>query len=71
MDWKNRSDTLSAQNMTHTQSCPKIPVGKFLKFNNNKDAFFYLFFLTLLHSEWPKLHQVLAILSATGLIILL
>ena len=24
--------------------------------------------LTLLHSEWPKLHRVLAILSATGLI---
>ena len=23
--------------------------------------------LTLLHSEWPKLHRVLAILSATGL----
>ena len=28
------------------------------------------YFLTLLHSEWPKLHRVLAILSATGLIIL-
>ena len=27
----------------------------------NKDA------LTLLHSEWPKLHGVLAILSAIGL----
>ena len=24
-------------------------------------------FLTLLHSEWPKLHRVLAILSAIGL----
>ena len=23
--------------------------------------------LTLLHSEWPKLHRVLAILSAVGL----
>ena len=26
------------------------------------------YFLTLLHSEWPKLHRVLAILSAAGLI---
>ena len=26
-----------------------------------------LTFLTLLHSEWPKLHRVLAILSAKGL----
>ena len=25
-------------------------------------------FLTLLHSEWPKLHRVLAILSAIGLL---
>ena len=24
--------------------------------------------LTLLHSEWPKLHRVLAVLSAKGLI---
>ena len=24
-------------------------------------------FLTLLHSEWPKLHRVLAVLSAVGL----
>ena len=28
---------------------------------------FTLFFLTLLHSEWPKLYGVLAVLSATGL----
>ena len=27
--------------------------------------------LTLLHSEWPKLYRVLAILSAIGLMILL
>ena len=27
----------------------------------------YLIPLTLLHSEWPKLHRVLAILSAIGL----
>ena len=26
--------------------------------------------LTLLHSEWPKLHRVLAVLSAIGLNIL-
>ena len=28
----------------------------------------YPYTLALLHSEWPKLHRVLAILSATGLI---
>ena len=27
----------------------------------------HLFILTLLHSEWPKLHRVLAILRAKGL----
>ena len=27
----------------------------------------FLFLLTLLHSEWPKLYRVLAILSAIGL----
>ena len=28
----------------------------------------HIILLTLLHSEWPKLYGVLAILSATGLI---
>ena len=68
---KSFGHLICSKHDSYSQSCPNIPVGKFLKSNNNKDAFFYLFFLTLLHSEWPKLHQVLAILSATGLIILL
>ena len=29
---------------------------------------FIMFLLTLLHSDWPKLHRVLATQSATGLI---
>ena len=44
---------------------------------NNTKFFMHIFpdlkgrILTLLHSEWPKLHRVLAVLSAIGLMIIL
>ena len=40
-----------------------IPLWNQARFKAVKDES-----LTLLHSEWPKLHRVLAILSAVGLI---
>ena len=52
-----------------TQFCCPINIF-FLSTVRNQtphDSFQVKEFLTLLHSEWPKLHRVLAILSAKGL----
>ena len=40
-----------------------------LRINDNISVYMYSFqmLLSLLHSEWPKLYRVLAILSAIGL----
>ena len=37
------------------------------RFHCDVTALLVVVFLTLLHSEWPKLYGVLAMLSATGL----
>ena len=41
-----------------------IRAGAFIRINMDEECDFGL---NLLHSEWPKLYGVLAILSATGL----
>ena len=40
-------------------------VGPTVTISDNHPAMYM--YLTLLHSEWPELHRVLAILSAIGL----